>query len=401
MSRGPRSRPVLVEEAHRATTFEIFFDLVLVFALTRLIGFMAESLGPLTLYQGLLLLLWFWYAWSCYTWLGNQVRADAGLVRAGMTVAMAAIFVAALVIPEAWQRHDGAVNPPVTLAVAYAAVRGLHLALMLYASSGDPQYRRQTLRFAASTTLAWLPLFVGAALGGTAQTVLWTVAFLIDYGGGRIATAASFGEVRSGAHFAERHGLVLIIVLGESLLSAGGDADSMVIRWPVLVAALFGFAATVCLWRLYFVDAAPAAARALSDAPQRSRDRQRLASDAYTLAHLPLVAGVVYFALGIHLCLGSLTDGTQPGDGGAASMGWAPAMVLYGGVVLYLVGRFLFLRLTVHTSPGQLVAAGILLLLLPVARFLPALPALGLLTTFLAVLTWYERTAWSARAENR
>ncbi|MGC4875899.1 low temperature requirement protein A [Micromonospora sp. DT43] len=97
MSRVRRSRPVLVEEAHRATTFEIFFDLVLVFALTRLIGFMAESPSPLTLYQGLLLLLWFWYAWSCYTWLGNQVRADRGVVTAGMTVAMAAIFVAALV----------------------------------------------------------------------------------------------------------------------------------------------------------------------------------------------------------------------------------------------------------------------------------------------------------------
>ncbi|WFF03876.1 low temperature requirement protein A [Micromonospora sp. WMMD964] len=386
MSRGHRSRPVLVEEAHRATTFEIFFDLVLVFALTRLIGFMAESLGPLTLYQGLLLLLWFWYAWSCYAWLGNQLRADTGLVPAGMLAAMAAIFVAALVIPEAWQRHDGALSPPLTLAIAYLVVRGLHLTLMFYASSGDPQYRRQAWRFAGSTALAWIPLLVGAALGSTAQTVLWTVAFLVDYGGGRIATSASFGEVRSGSHFAERHGLVLIIVLGESLLSAGAGAGLTPLDWPVLLAAVLGFTATVCLWWLYFVGGAPAAAKVLTAASPRSRRRQQLASDAYTLAHLPMVAGVLSFALGIHLLLDDLADEARP-----VSMGWAPATVLYGGVALYLLGRFLFLRLTVRTRPNRLVAIVILLLLVPVARLLPTLAALGLLAALLAAVVVYER----------
>ncbi|WP_328650130.1 low temperature requirement protein A [Micromonospora sp. NBC_00330] len=389
MSRALRSRPVLVEEAHRATTFEIFFDLVLVFALTRLIGFMAESLGPLTLYQGLLLLLWFWYAWSCYAWLANHVRADNGPALAGMLAAMAAIFVAALVIPEAWQRHDGALSPPLTLAIAYIVVRGLHLGLMTYASSGNPQYRRQTLRFAVSTTIAWVPLLVGAVLGGTAQTMLWTVAFLVDYGGGRIATAASFGEVRSGAHFAERHGLVLIIVLGESLLSAGEGAGLAVIAWPVLLAAVFGFVATVCLWWLYFVGVAPAAAQVLTSASPRSRRRQQLASDAYTLAHLPLVAGVVYFALGIHLILASLAD--QPRHPAGEPMGWPAMVVLYGGAALYLIGRLLFLRLTVGGSPGNLVAIGVVLLLLPAARILPALVALGLLAAFLTALVLYER----------
>ncbi|MFE9194065.1 low temperature requirement protein A [Micromonospora sp. NPDC007208] len=389
MSRVHRSRPVLVEEAHRATTFEIFFDLVLVFALTRLIGFMAESLGPLTLYQGLLLLLWFWYTWSCYTWLGNQVRADNGPVLAGMLAAMAAIFVAALVIPQAWQRHDGVLSPPLTLAIAYIVVRGLHLGLMTYASSGNPQYRRQTLRFAVSTTLAWAPLLVGALLGGTAQAVLWAVAFLVDFGGGRIATAASFGEVRSGAHFAERHGLVLIIVLGESLLSAGAGAGLAVLAWPVLLAAVFGFAATVCLWWLYFVGVAPAAAEVLTSASPRTRRRQQLASDAYTLAHLPLVAGVVYFALGVHLILASLTD--QPRHPAGEPMGWLATAVLYSGTALYLIGRLLFLRLTVGSSPGQLVAIGVVLLLVPVARTLPALAALGLLVVFLAALVLYEQ----------
>jgi low temperature requirement protein LtrA len=280
-------------------------------------------------------------------------------------------------------------SPPLTLAIAYIVVRGLHLGLMTYASSGNPQYRRQTLRFAVSTTIAWVPLLVGAVLGGTAQTVLWTVAFLVDYGGGRIATAASFGEVRSGAHFAERHGLVLIIVLGESLLSAGEGAGLAVIAWPVLLAAVFGFVATVCLWWLYFVGVAPAAAQVLTSASPRSRRRQQLASDAYTLAHLPLVAGVVYFALGIHLILASLAD--QPRHPAGEPMGWPAIVVLYGGAALYLVGRLLFLRLTIGGSPGQLVAIGVVLLLLPVARILPALVALGLLAAFLTAVVLYQR----------
>ncbi|MGC4875900.1 low temperature requirement protein A [Micromonospora sp. DT43] len=165
----------------------------------------------------------------------------------------------------------------------------------------------------------------------------------------------------------------------------------------MLMAALLGFAATVCLWRLYFVDAAPAAARALAEASPRGRHRQRLASDAYTLAHLPLVAGVLYFALGLRLVLASAMDRTGPGHAGGVPLEWLSTIVLYGGVALYLVGRFLFLRLTVSTSPAPLVATGMLLLLVPAARFLPAVAALGLLTTLLIGLVCYERLTWRVR----
>ncbi|MFC0029068.1 low temperature requirement protein A [Micromonospora chaiyaphumensis] len=375
-----------VAETHRATTFEIFFDLVLVFALTRIISFMAEAPTPLGLFQGLLLLLWFWYAWSCYTWLGNLVRADVGVVRAGTTVAMAAIFVAALVIPDAWQHTGGSLDAALALAVAYATVRALHLALFFRAAAGDPRIRRQAAHFAASTTLAWVPLVLGAVYGGTAQVVLWTVAFLVDYGGGRIVTAASLGEVRSAAHFAERHNLVLIIALGESLLSVGAGTGPAVTRAPVLAAALLGFAATVCLWWLYFQRTAPAVGRALAAAPRHTRHRQQLASDAYTLAHLPLIAGISYFALGIHLVLAQLTSDDRP-----AALGWIPASVLYGGAALYLVGRLLFGWPAAGVPPAPPVVVGLVLVLAPVARALPALVAFGLLTAVLVALAGYER----------
>jgi low temperature requirement protein LtrA len=385
-----RSGPVMIEETHRATTFEIFFDLVFVFALTRISAFMAQALTPAALAQGLLLLLWFWYAWTCYTWLGNRARADVGLIRAGITAAMAAIFVAALVIPDAWRHGSGTVDAPLTLALAYLVVRALHLALYLYSAADDPLSRRQVLRFAIPTALAWAPLILGAALGGIAQTLLWAVAFVVDYGGGRIAAGFSQWEIRSPSHFCERHGLVLIIALGESLVSVGAGAGSAVTRGPVMVAALLGFTTAVCLWWLYFENAAPAAAQQLASAPQSTRRRQRLASDAYTLAHLPLIAGIIYLALGIHEVLAQVAH-AQPGHAGAP-LDWTSTVALYGGAVIYLVGRFLFLRFAVrYTSPAQLVAIGAALLLLPAGRFLPALPALGLLTALLAALACYER----------
>jgi low temperature requirement protein LtrA len=153
------------------------------------------------------------------------------------------------------------------------------------------------------------------------------VAFLVDYGGGRIAAAASRWEIRSSGHFAERHGLVLIVALGESLVSVGAGAGSAVTHGPVMVAALLDFTATVCLWWLYFEGAAPDAGRApaLARAPQDSRRRQRLASDAYTLGHLPLIAGVIYFALGIHEVLTHVVRG-RPG----ATLDWTSTVVLYG-----------------------------------------------------------------------
>ncbi|MEU4478461.1 low temperature requirement protein A [Micromonospora sp. NPDC023966] len=237
-----------------------------------------------------------------------------------------------------------------------------------------------------------MPLILGAVDGGTAQIVLWTLAFVVDYGGGRIVTAASLGEVRSAAHFAERHNLVLIIALGESLLSVGASTGAAVTRTPVLATALLGFAATVCLWWLYFQRTAPAVGRALAAAPRHTR-RQQLASDSYTLAHLPLIAGISYFALGIHLVLAELTGDDRP-----VSLGWIPTSVLYGGAALYLAGRLLFGWPAAGTPPEQIAAVGLVLLLVPVARALPALVAFGLLTAVLIALVGYERLTYRDRS---
>jgi low temperature requirement protein LtrA len=113
-----------------------------------------------------------------------------------------------------------------------------------------------------------------------------------------------------------------------------------------------------------------------------------LAADAYSLAHFPLIAGVIYFALGIDQVLIVVSHGHT------STLDWTSATALYGGVVLYLLGRFAFLRLTVRTtSPGQVAAIGLLTLLVPAARSLPAAAALGLLAAVLVVLAGYEQMA--------
>jgi low temperature requirement protein LtrA len=167
-------------EDHRTTPFELFFDLVYVFAMTQVTGYMAAEHSAGGVLQGLLLLTLLWWTWSGYTWLGNQARADEGVLRAGMVVAMAAMFVIALTIPEAWRDAPGGPNGPLVLVGAYLLVRCVHLTVYAVAATGDPGLRRQV-------AITWLPtlaggalLVAGALLGGWAQTLLFAGALLVE-----------------------------------------------------------------------------------------------------------------------------------------------------------------------------------------------------------------------------
>jgi low temperature requirement protein LtrA len=400
LSRLLHARPVPTQETHRATSFEFFFDLVLVFALIRIDSFMAQPPTPLILAQGLILLFLLWWAFESYQWLGNQARADVGLIRAGMFVAMAAIFVAALLIPDAWRPGSRAVDARLTLAVAFVVLRALHLALFYYLSASDRRLRVQVLLFAIPTVLAWIPLVLGALLGGTAQILLWTAAFLVDAVGALTASVYGGWRLRSPSHYAERHGLVLIIALGESLISVGAGAGSAVTRWPVLLAALLAFTAAVCLWWLYFENAASPAGRAL--ARMSNERRVTAANNAYAVGHFLLITGVIYLALGIEQVVAQVAH-NPPGQPAGVPLDWTTTAALYGGVVLYLTGRALFLHFTVgHTPQAQIIAAGVTIALLPAARHLPALAALGLLTAVLLALAGYERRfTWEPAAAAR
>ncbi len=367
------------------TPFEIFFDLVFVFAVTRAISFITHSLTFLTLTQGLILLLLLWWSWSAYAWVGNQARADRGLIQLGMIVAMAALLIAGLVMPDAW--GGGHSDAPVILAVSLAVVRVVYTGLYLYAAAGDRRLRAQVLLGAIPQSAAWIAFIVGALIGGAAQTVLWAAAVAIDFGGAWVTSRFSGYHLRSPAHFAERHGLVLIIALGESLVAVDEATRFSVEGWLVLAGGALGFAVAVCLYLLYFAQAADIAEEALARAPEARRSK--IARDGYTFAHFPMIAGILYVAVGIEEVLVHITQGGSPTAG--ERLGWPAVTALYCGAALYLAGRAAFLRLTAGPVPAaQLLAAAVALMLLPAARYLPALAALGLITVVVAGLVGYE-----------
>ena len=392
-------RPVPTEETHRATPFEVFFDLVFVFAFIRVATFMAQQPTPLALAQGLVLLLLLWWPFTNYAWLANQVRADVGLVRAGTAVVMAAMFVAALVLPNAWRRDTQSLAAPLTLALAYIVIRAVFLALVWHIGGGSLRLRA-SLRFrVVPVSMGWTALLLGAVLGGATQTLLWATGFLVDcIGGLLVALFAGRAALPSASHFAERHGLVLIIALGESLISVGVGAGPMITRWPILTAALLALTTAMALWWLYFENAAAPAEQVLARIP--GPDRTRTGGIAYSLTHFLLIAGVIYLALGIEQVVTHLAHHPQHTLG--TQLDWTMTIALFGGTALYLIGRGLFLRLTVrHTPPARLIAVGAILVLLPIGRILPALGALAVLTAALVVLVCYERIKWQPTAAAR
>jgi low temperature requirement protein LtrA len=347
---------------------------------------MAHAHSAQGVLQGLLLLVLLWWTWSGYTWLGNQARADEGLLRAAMAAAMAGMFVVALTIPEAWHDAPGGLDGPLVLVGAFLLVRFLHLTVYAVAATGDPGLRRQV-------AISWLPtlaggalLVTGALLGGSAQTLLFAGALLVDWVPIYLTSRGGNWRVHSPAHWSERHGLFIILALGESVVAIGVGAAAQPISGPLLVGAVLGVAAAVCLWWLYFDVVSLAAEHRLVEA--QGQARVRLALEAYTYGHFPIVAGIVLAALGV--------EGVLVHAGDSEPLGAFYALPLFGGVALYLAGHLLFKqRMYNALSLPRLVAIGVLLAALPAAVVLPPLAGLAGLVLILAALIVVETTKYA------
>jgi low temperature requirement protein LtrA len=380
-----RARIVPTQEGHGVTTLELFFDLVFVFAITQVTALMAEDLGWRGVLRGLVLLALLWFVWCSYAWLGNQAHADEGIVRPAVIAAMAAMFLAALAIPEAWQDEGGGIRAPVVLAGAIALVRLLHLSVYAVAALGDAELRRQLLRTAIPVSVAVTLLVVGALIGGATQTVLWALALVVDYSG--VYASGTGWRLPSPVHFAERPGLIIIIALGESIIAVGVGVLDLPLTVPIAGAALLGLAVSVALWWLYFDVVAPVAEREL-----RRRDgveRVRLARDSYTYLHFPMVAGVIYLALGLKKVAEYVGDTSHHSltDPLPATALWA----MYGGVAAYLIAHLAFRLRNVGSINRPRAVVALIVLVAPLAvGDLPALAALGVLAGVLVALIAFE-----------
>jgi low temperature requirement protein LtrA len=355
----------------RVTPLELFFDLVFVYAITQVTALMAHDLSWSGLGRGLLVLAALWWAWTGYAWLTNTLEPEEGMVRAGMFTAMAAMLVAALATPQAFGADA------VLFGVAFVLVRLVNLALYAIAGKRDPEFRHAVVRFAPTAAIGPLLILAAGFVGGDAQVGLWVLAIVALYSGPLIDRGR--GWHISPAHFAERYGLIVIIALGESIVAISFAASDIDLTAPVITAAVLGLAVIAALWWAYFDVFAVLGAGQLSDTTGVAR--ARLARDNYSYLHLPMIAGIVLFALGLEIAIHEVEE----------PLAAVPAAALCGGLSLYflthVVMRLRLVQLIRRTTserpgwigPGRLVAAIGTLALIPLALAVPALGALALL----------------------
>ena len=382
----PQTWVLPTDATHRVTTLELLFDLVFVFAFTQVTQLMADEPTPVGAVRGLVVLALLWWAWCSYAWLGNQARADEGLVRATFIVAMMAMFVVALSIPESFEDLPGGLFAPFVLAACYAVVRLMHLGCYLVAAGDDKGLRRQLWVTGIPVVAAACLLVAGGAVGPPYQTALWALALVVDYGGIWV-TGTSGWRLPSPGHFAERHGLIVIVALGESLVAIGVGVAAQPVSAPVIIASILGVVVAVNLWWLYFDVVAHVAEGVL--ARTEGDARSRLARDSYTYLHFPIVISILFVALGLKKVLEYVSDATHHSL--TEPLTGVPLVALYCGVAVHLLGHVGFRRRNVGTwNPHRTIVAAALLVLLPVAWRIPALAALAIVAGLLSLLVGYE-----------
>ena len=365
----------------KVTNFELFFDLVYVFTLTQITQYMVRVHSGVGIVRGILLLALAWFSWSAYAWLGNQARADLGVVRAGMAFAMSGVFVMALCVPEAWNDRSGGLYAPVVLASAYLFVRCVHLIVYVKIAHGDRDLLRQI-------KMSWPPvlgggalLITGAAIGGSVQTELMAAAIAVDWGGFYLTSRWGNWRIHSAKYFTERHNLFVILAIGESLLAMGAATIGTNLDTPLLIAALLGIGTALGLWWLYFDLITLAVEDRLHHA--EGATRLKLAVDAFGYGHFPIIAGIVLTALGIEGVVAHASD--------TKGLGAFSAWALSGGAALYLAGLVLFGWLTLRAwGTTRLVVVCLLLAWTGPATMLPPLAGSAGVAAILGGLAVFE-----------
>ena len=356
----------------RVTPLELFFDLVFVFALTQVTGFLADHLSWTGMLEGAALLVVLWWAWGGYVWLTNAVPAEEVIpARLVILIAMGAMLVASLAVPDAFGEYG------VLFGLSYFVVRLLHVVLFVLATGGTPETNQAMLRLAPGFLGAPLLLIPAGFADGFVQGALWAVAIGIYLSVSLVRGVSGF-RVHAG-HFVERFGLIIIIALGESIVAIGIGASGLALGPGVVLASVLGVALAAALWWAYFDLVMLVAERRLFAA--KGAERARLARDAYPYLHLPMVAGIIFVALGIKQTLAHVGD----------PLGTIPAVALCGGVALYLLGHNAFrLREVGSVSVPRLVVTVLCLALIPVAVSIPSLIILAILAGLMCALVAFE-----------
>jgi low temperature requirement protein LtrA len=370
---GERRHDRVFGESHAVTPLELFFDLVFVFALTQVTTLLADDLTWLGMLRGFAVLAVIWWAWVGYAWLTNSIRIDDDVTsRLVIMAAMVAMLVVGLAAPAAFGEYA------LLFGAAYFVVRVLHVLLYVNATRADADVYGAVLRLAPGMLAgATLILVAGFVAPGPLRAALWALAIIIDFGTPLVVGTS--GWKVDADHFAERHGLIIIIALGESVVALGVSAAGEELSAGVVTAAALGVAVVCAMWWLYFDVVAVVAARVLDSLS--GRVQAKMARDSYSYIHLFMVFGIVLVALGLKKTLLDIEPPLKAVVSGA----------LFGGMALYLLAHVAFRLRNIRTVNVQrLVVSGVLIALIPVGVLLPSLASLGILAAVLVALVTYE-----------
>lgn len=384
-SRRP-ARVVTLSEGAKVTPVELFLDLVFVYGFTQVTGFMAADLTWPAILRGMAILGLLWWLWTGFAWLGNMVQADEGPVRIVLFAVMAVVFVIDVTIPEAFTDKPGGLWGPWVFAAGYLLVMLIHNGGMLYAARNLPRIRRNTLLLLIPTLLATTLLVIAGAQQQrpALQTGLWVAALALTFVGIFFIRAEGW-QIGAASHFAERHGLIIIVALGESVVAIGVGVSQIPISVPVILASALGIAVLAALWWTYFDVVAIVAEGVLHQLSDR--ERPRIARDSYTFLHFPMVAGIVLVALGLEKVFAHMGDPLEP----------LGVVALFGGASVYLLAHVGFRLRNIHTVNWQRLAVALLLLaLIPVATRFTALVSLAVLAAIMVGLVAYETVSYAS-----
>lgn len=382
MSRVSENRPqptrlsAQLRQEERVTALELFFDLVFVLAITQCTSLMAHDPTWTGLGRGLLVLAVLWWSWVGYAWLTSVVEPEEGFVRLSIFAAMAGLLVAALCVPDAFG------DDALLFAAAYGVVRLGQIALFLIASRDDAALRKSVRGLGMSTLLGLGFLVLASGADGWVQGALWALAVLLDVGGPYLFGSEGWKLVPG--HFAERHGLIVIIALGESIVAIGVGSGTAVDA-GVVMSASFGVVLAASFWWLYFDVSSIGAAHRLRDTPV-GKEQNELARDAYSYLHFPMVAGIILVALGLKTTLAHHDE----------ALGLVATTALVGGASLYLAGllAFRWRHIRVLGRARSVCAAGILVLI-PLHSTISALAMLVALATAFVALVAFETVRYT------
>ena len=362
------------QEVVRVSTLELFFDLVFVFTITQLTTVLVDRPNARGILQVVLMLGVIWWMYGGYAWLTNAVAPDRAGRRLLLLGGMAAYLVLALAIPDAFA------GTGLTFGLAYVAIVSVHAGL--FTRTSQEATLRDLMKLAPMNLASAVVVLAGGIAGGTAQYILWAIAVALEWSTPRLITTSGF--MIGAAHFVERHGLVVIIAIGESIVAIGIAAQGLAIDLQLVVFAVLGLALSACLWWTYFGDEGQSE-QALARTPP---DRQSMvAVDAFGFWHLAILLGIVAIAATEKRATGHVFD----------SLDFEPALGLAVGLSVFLVGDVCFRRtLGLEGGGARLAAAALAPATIPLGTEVSAFAQLTALVILLAAALGSEAMATTA-----